>query len=58
MAAKATSQKAKHRKSKTGPPPARATSMRSMATQNLINMVAVGMTSGVVLLTLLAARHF
>jgi hypothetical protein len=29
-----------------------------MATRNLINMVAVGATSGAVLLTLLAAKHF
>jgi hypothetical protein len=56
MAAKATSQKAKRKKSATGSAP--ATSMRSIATQNLINMVAVCTTSGVVLLTLLAARHF
>jgi len=55
MAAKATSQKAKRQKSTTGSAP--ATSIRSMATQNLLNMVAVCTTSGVVLLTLLAARH-
>jgi len=29
-----------------------------MATRNLINMVADGATSGAVLLTLLAAKHF
>jgi hypothetical protein len=29
-----------------------------MATRNLINMVAVSATSGAVLLTLLAAKHF
>jgi hypothetical protein len=29
-----------------------------MAMRNLINMVAVGTTSGAVLLTLLAAEHF
>ena len=58
MAAKAKLQKAKRKKSKTGPAPAYAASMISMATQNLINMVAVGTTSGTVLLTLLAAKHF
>ena len=29
-----------------------------MATRNLINMVVVGVTSGAVLLTLLAVKHF
>jgi hypothetical protein len=57
MAAK-TTPKPKPKKSKIGPAPAHAVSMISMATQSLINMVAVGTVSGAVLLTLLAARHF
>ena len=53
-----TALKQKHKKSKANPAPAHAASMISMATQSLINMVAVGTVSGAVLLTLLAARHF
>jgi hypothetical protein len=62
MAAKTTPQKAKrkntNKKSKTSPPLADASSILSMATQNLINMVAVSAASGAVLLGLLAAKHF
>jgi hypothetical protein len=58
MGAKTRPQTAKRKKSKTGPAPARAASMASVATQSLINMVAVSTTSGAVLLALLAARHF
>jgi hypothetical protein len=59
MAAKTTPQKAKHKnKSKTSPRPAYATSMLSVVTQNLFNMVAVFAVSGTVLLGLLAAKHF
>jgi hypothetical protein len=39
-------------------PPAYAGSMIAMATQNLINMIAVSVVSGAVLLGLLAAKHF
>jgi hypothetical protein len=38
--------------------PAYVAAMLSMATQNVINMVAVVAVTGAVLLTLLAARHF
>ena len=58
MPAKKTPQKARRRKSKTGPAPATAFSTVSMATHNLINMVVVTAVSGAVLLGLLAARHF
>jgi hypothetical protein len=57
MAEKNTLQKTRRRKSKSNTQ-AHAASMLSMATQNLINMVAVGSVSGAVLLTLLAAMHF
>ena len=39
-------------------PPTYAASTISVATQNLINMVAVSAVSGTVLLGLLAAKHF
>ena len=58
MPAKKTPRKARPRQSKTGPAPAHAASMISMAVQNLINMVVVTAISGAVLLGLLAARHF
>jgi hypothetical protein len=58
MGAKTRPQTAKRKKSKTSPAPAHAASMASVATQNLINMVAVSTTSGAVLLTLLAAKYF
>jgi hypothetical protein len=58
MRAKATQQKAKRKKTKTNLTRAYVSSTLSMATQNLINMVAVTAVSGAVLLTLLAAEHF
>jgi hypothetical protein len=58
MPAKKTPQTAKRKKSETSPLPAYATSTITMATQNLINMVAVFAVSGAVLLGLLAAKHF
>jgi hypothetical protein len=58
MGAKTRPKMAKCKKSKTSPAPAHAASKASVATQNLINMVAVSTTSGAVLLALLAARHF
>jgi hypothetical protein len=58
MPAKTTPQKAKPKKSKTSPTPTYAASTISMATQNLINMVAVFAVSGTILLGLLAAKHF
>ena len=58
MPAKTTPQKAKRKKSKTSTPPAYAASILSVATQNLINMVALSAVSGTVLLGLLAAMHF
>jgi hypothetical protein len=50
--------KAKRKTSKTNSQPSQAASMLSMATHNLVNMVAVTTVSGAVLLTLLAIRHF
>jgi hypothetical protein len=38
--------------------PSSAASMLSVATQNLINILAVSAVSGTVLLRLLAAKHF
>jgi hypothetical protein len=58
MAAKATPQKVKRKKSRPSPPPVYATSTLSVVTQNLFNMVAVTAVSGTVLLGLLAAKHF
>ena len=58
MSAKTTPQKAKRKKSMTGPPPAYPASTISMATRNLINMVVVFAVSGTILLGLLAAKHF
>jgi hypothetical protein len=58
MREKTSPQKQKRKKAKSSAPQSYAASMVSMATQNLINMVAVCTTSGVVLLTLLAVRHF
>jgi hypothetical protein len=58
MAAKTRSQATKRRNAKTNPPAAYAVSMVSMATQSLVNMVAVSAVSGAFLLTILAARHF
>jgi hypothetical protein len=58
MSANTPPQKAKRKKSKASPQTADAVSTLSMATHNLINMVAVTAVSGTVLLGLLAARHF
>ena len=58
MGAKKTSNRPKRSKAKTGPKPANVSPIMLMASRNLINMVVVGVTSGAVLLTLLAARHF
>jgi len=58
MPAKKTTPKKKRQPSKASPPLADASSILSMATRNLINMVAVSAVSGAVLLGLLAARHF
>ena len=55
MGAKTRPKTAKRKKSKTSPAPAHAA---SVATQTLINMVAVSAVSGAVLLGLLAAKHF
>ena len=57
ISAKTTPQKAKRKKSKTGPPPTYAASTISMATQNVINMLVVFAVSGTILLGLLAAKH-
>jgi hypothetical protein len=51
-------QKPKRKKVKMNLTPAYLSSTLSMATRNLINMVAVTAVSGAVLLGLLAARHF
>jgi hypothetical protein len=56
--AKTTPQKAKRKNQRRARPPTYDVSMMSVATQNLINMVAVCTVSGTVLLGLLAARHF
>jgi hypothetical protein len=58
MSTKTPPQRPKRKKSKTSPPPASAASTLSVATQNLINMVAVFAVSGTVLLGLLAAKRF
>jgi hypothetical protein len=58
MSAKATLQKPKRKKSKTGSRPAYAASTISIAAQNLINMAVVFAVSGTVLLGLLAAKRF
>jgi hypothetical protein len=59
MPAKKPTPKKTRQPSKTSPPPAAyASSMLSVAAQNLINMVIVSAVSGAVLLGLLAARHF
>ena len=53
-----SSQKTKRKKAKTNLALAYLSSTLSMATHNLINMVAVTAVSGAVLLGLLAVRHF
>ena len=58
MASKTKPKRKSGRKSKPGQAAIQAASTLSMATQNLINMVAVSAVSGAVLLGLLAARHF
>lgn len=58
MAAKRSAHKAKRKPSKVNAPSFRAPSMLSIATRNLVNMVVVTVTSGVVLLALLAVRRF
>ena len=52
------SQKSKRNKAKANPTLAYGSSTLSMATHNLVNMVAITLVSGTVLLALLAANHF
>ena len=52
------SQKSKRKKAKANRTFAYASSTLSMATHNLVNMVAFTAVSGAVLLVLLAASHF
>jgi hypothetical protein len=58
MRAKKAPPKSKRNRSNFSQTSPRVSPMIWMATRNLINMVAVGATSGVVLLTLLTAKHF
>jgi hypothetical protein len=58
MRAKTVLQKPKRRRAKAKLTLAYVSSTLSMATQNLINMIAVTAVSGAVLLTLLAAKQF
>ncbi len=58
MGAKKTTNKPKRSKTNTGRTSFDISPTISMATRNLLNMALVGVTSGAVLLTLLAARHF
>ena len=58
MAGKTKRKSTSGKKSKSRQAAVPAASMISMATQNLINMVAVTTVSGAVLLGLLAAKHF
>lgn len=58
MASKTTPKKTNGRKSKSGRAAVQTVTTLSIATQNLINMVAVTAVSGAVLLGLLTARHF
>lgn len=57
MGARKTKSKPKRSKAKTASKLATVSPTLLMATRSLINMVVVGVTSGAVLLTLLAARH-
>ena len=57
-AKKKPANQSKRNKTKAGRTSANISPTILMATRNLINMVVVSMTSGAVLLTLLAARHF
>ena len=52
------SQKSKRNKAKANRLRARGSSTLSMATHNLVNLVAITLVCGTVLLALLAARHF
>ena len=52
------SQKSKRKKAKANRTPAYVSSTLSMATQNLFNVFAITAVSGMVLLALLAAKHF
>ena len=52
------SQKSKRKKVKANPTLAYGSSTLSMATHNLVNMVAITAVSGTVLLALLAAKRF
>jgi hypothetical protein len=52
------SQKSKRKRAKANRTPAYVSSILSMATHNLVNVVAITAVSGMVLLALLAAKHF
>jgi hypothetical protein len=52
------SQKSERKRAKANRTLAYVSSTLSMATHNLVNMVAITAVSGAVLLALLAARHF
>ena len=52
------SQKSKRKKAKANRTFAYVSSTLTMATHNLVNMVAITVVSGAVLHALLAARHF
>ncbi len=58
MAEKRTPSKPKRKAAVAIAQPSLAASAFVMATHNMVNMVAVAAISGVVLLTLLAIRHF
>jgi hypothetical protein len=58
MAGKTTPKRKNGRKLRSSQAAIEAVSTISMATRNLINMVAVTAVSGAVLLGLLAAKHF
>ena len=58
MAGKTKPKTKNGKKSKSSQATVQAASTISMATQNLINMVAVTTVSGAVLLGLLAVKHF
>jgi hypothetical protein len=53
-----TSQKSRRKKVRANRTLSYVSSTMSMATHNLVNMVAVTAVSGMVVLALLAARHF
>jgi hypothetical protein len=58
MGAKKATKKPKRNKTTTSRTSGNISPTILMATRNLINMAAVGVTSGAVLLTLLAVKHF